>query len=641
MSDTINRGSDQGLGLLRKTGKFGLRIDKQRVIRAFFGGNAAITILVLLLIVWSLLKEGSGFLHTYQHELGVYRKAGLEYCDYVRKPLEEHAAILSQLKRAKMAEIDPLVRESRSRRDAALLAQAHVEEKAALPREALDQARTESAESPRIEELQGVLRKALADAARVEPLPGIFTVEEQSRLRSELPELAKDTPVTPFLDSLAQTASQEAERAKGKYGPFFAALDAFEEAAEPLVEWHEAAKEIAMSTKAAAEQQHSAEAARAKLLEAAALSKDAKERDALRAEGEGTDTAPIDFHARIASLQAKLAEFEALVPIYFAAVGKAMEGIPQTTETSEANRLLKSAREALPKHLQQVTHSLVSMREWRHDKPVPKLQAASSFFFGGDWITNSSWQDFYGFLPLLSGSLIIALTALIIALPFSVCAAIYTNQFASKREQEFIKPAIEFIQAIPSVVLGFIGISVLGDMIKQFSHQPWAQWIPGFPVQERLNMFNAGCLLALMATPTMFSLAEDAINNVPRSLAEASEALGATKLQTTFRVIVPAASSGILAAILLGLGRIIGETMVVLLVAGNRIAIPNFSDGLGAVFQPAHTLTGIIAQELGEVSRGSSHWQALFMVGIVLFSISLIINWVARSLARRLQSSRA
>jgi phosphate transport system permease protein len=144
-----------------------------------------------------------------------------------------------------------------------------------------------------------------------------------------------------------------------------------------------------------------------------------------------------------------------------------------------------------------------------------------------------------------------------------------------------------------------------------------------------------------MAVPTMFSLAEDALNNVPQGYAAASEALGATKLQTVFRVIVPAASSGILAAILLGLGRVIGETMVVLLVAGNRIAVPDFGDGLGVVFQPAHTLTGIIAQELGEVSRGSIHWQALFMVGIVLFLISLVVNWCARAFAKRLETPKA
>jgi phosphate transport system permease protein len=178
-------------------------------------------------------------------------------------------------------------------------------------------------------------------------------------------------------------------------------------------------------------------------------------------------------------------------------------------------------------------------------------------------------------------------------------------------------------------------------LIKDFSEVSWLQWVPGFPIQERLNMFNAGCLLAFMAVPTMFSLSEDALNNVPRAYIDASDAMGATKLQTVFRVIVPAGISGILSAILLGLGRVIGETMVVLLVAGNRIAIPDFSAGPGVIFQPAHTLTGIIAQELGEVSRGSSHWQALFMVGIVLFAISLLVNWCARAVARRFEPHKA
>jgi phosphate transport system permease protein len=241
----------------------------------------------------------------------------------------------------------------------------------------------------------------------------------------------------------------------------------------------------------------------------------------------------------------------------------------------------------------------------------------------------------------LTGSLLISFVALFIATPISVTAAIYTNQFASEREKELIKPVIEFIQAIPSVVLGFIGIAVVGDLIKGFSQWEFLSWIPGFPIQERLNIFNAGFLLAFMAVPTMFSLAEDALNNVPRAYSEASDALGATKLQTVFRVIVPAAISGILAAILLGLGRVIGETMVVLLVAGNRIAIPDFGDGLGVIFQPAHTLTGIIAQELGEVSRGSSHWQALFMVGILLFVISLSVNWCARTIAKRFEHPKA
>ena len=151
---------------------------------------------------------------------------------------------------------------------------------------------------------------------------------------------------------------------------------------------------------------------------------------------------------------------------------------------------------------------------------------------------------------------------------------------------------------------------------------------------ERLNATTAACLLALLAIPTIFSLAEDALNNVPRSFKEASLALGATRLQTMVRIIVPAALSGIMAAILLGFGRVIGETMVVLLCAGNRIAIPDLGGGLGVIFQPVHTMTGIIAQEMGEVPHYSIHYRALFMVGAVLFLISLLVNWLAQKIVR-------
>jgi phosphate transport system permease protein len=156
---------------------------------------------------------------------------------------------------------------------------------------------------------------------------------------------------------------------------------------------------------------------------------------------------------------------------------------------------------------------------------------------------------------------------------------------------------------------------------------------------ERLNATTAACLLALIAIPTIFSLAEDAINNVPRSFKEASFALGATRLQTIIHITVPAALSGIMAAILLGFGRVVGETMVVLLCAGNRIQTPDLTSGLGVIFQPVHTMTGIIAQEMGEVVRNSIHYRALFMVGVVLFLISLLINWLAQKIVRRYRIS--
>ena len=213
------------------------------------------------------------------------------------------------------------------------------------------------------------------------------------------------------------------------------------------------------------------------------------------------------------------------------------------------------------------------------------------------------------------------------------------NQVATATEQRFIKPCIEFISAFPSVVLGFFGIAVLGQAMRLLSQQSWLAWVPGFPYSERLNILTAGCLLALIAVPTIFTLAEDALNNVPRAYQEASLALGATRLQTVVRIIVPASRAGIVAAILLGLGRVIGETMVVLLCAGNRIAIPDFSAGLAVFTQPVHTMTGIIAQEMGEVVRGSIHYRALFMVGLVLFLLSLLINFLAQKIVRRYRLS--
>src|SRR5437879_2918473 len=168
---------------------------------------------------------------------------------------------------------------------------------------------------------------------------------------------------------------------------------------------------------------------------------------------------------------------------------------------------------------------------------------------------------------------------------------------------------------------------------------PFMKWVPFFPISERLNSFTAGALLALMAVPTIFTLAEDALRNVPAGFKEASCALGANRLQTIARVVVPASLSGIISAVLLGLGRVIGETMVVLLCAGNRIAIPDFTQGLGAFFQPVHTMTGIIAQEMGEVVRGSIHYRALFMVGLVLFVLTLGINYLAQRLVARYRMS--
>jgi phosphate transport system permease protein len=279
------------------------------------------------------------------------------------------------------------------------------------------------------------------------------------------------------------------------------------------------------------------------------------------------------------------------------------------------------------------------METWDFEEPIPLARSFTGFIFGRQWLTASFWQDWYGVIPLFVGSLMVSAVALTLAIPLGVGAAIYVNQIATAREQRLIKPCIEFIAAIPSVVLGFFGIAVLGEALRALSQFENLHWIPGFPIAERLNALTAGCLLALIAVPTIFTLAEDALNNVPRAFREASFALGATRLQTIVKITIPASLSGIVSAVLLGFGRVIGETMVVLLCAGNRIAIPDFTAGVTAFFQPVHTMTGIIAQEMGEVVRGSIHYRALFMVGLVLFVIALLINFIAQKIVRRYRIS--
>jgi phosphate transport system permease protein len=274
------------------------------------------------------------------------------------------------------------------------------------------------------------------------------------------------------------------------------------------------------------------------------------------------------------------------------------------------------------------------LEAWDPRTPLPWYAGIVDFFFNTQWLTASEWQDYYGILPLLFGSTLISIIALVIAVPLGVGAGIYINQIATPWEQHIIKPAIEFISAIPSVVLGFFGVAVLGEFLIQLSR--WGI-LPHF--EQRLNAMTAGILLAFMAIPTIFTLTEDAINNVPRSFKEASYALGANRLQTIWRIILPASLSGVISAVLLGFGRVIGETMVVLLCAGNSISIPPMSDGLMMVFRPVHTMTGIIAQELGEAENGSIEWRALFMVGLLLFFISLVVNFLAQRVVHKYKIS--
>lgn len=238
--------------------------------------------------------------------------------------------------------------------------------------------------------------------------------------------------------------------------------------------------------------------------------------------------------------------------------------------------------------------------------------------FDTRWIPVSFQKVRFGLLPLFTGSLLITGLATLITIPFSVFGAIYIAEMARPVEREFLKPFIEILAAIPSVVLGFFGLIVLAPLVKNIFH-----------LISGLNALTGALLLALMAIPTVISISEDAIRSVPISYKSASIALGASELQTIMRVIVPAALPGIIAAVMLGMGRIIGETMVVLMVTGNAGIVTLMP------FESVRTMTATIAAEMGEVSFGSIHYSALFCVGIVLLLITFGLNLVAQRVLKK------
>ena len=248
------------------------------------------------------------------------------------------------------------------------------------------------------------------------------------------------------------------------------------------------------------------------------------------------------------------------------------------------------------------------------------LREGFSLFRGvsmGDFLFGKSWYPIsepprFGILPLILGSLLVTLGAAAISIPIGIAAALYIAEIAPGRLKEGLKAGIELLAAIPSVVIGFIGMITLGPWIKNLFHLPTG-----------LTALTGSVTLAFMAMPTIVSIAEDAITAVPRQYREAAIAMGATKWQTTWRIVARAARPGMVAAVMLGIGRVIGETMAVMMVTGNAAMIPS------SILQPVRTLTATIAAEMGESVQGGAHYAALFAIGIVLFVITFLINGVA------------
>ena len=243
--------------------------------------------------------------------------------------------------------------------------------------------------------------------------------------------------------------------------------------------------------------------------------------------------------------------------------------------------------------------------------------APLGFLFGRSWYPISSPPSF-GILPLLCGTTAVTLGAAVITVPFGIAAAVYIAEVAPAGVKELLKAAIELLAAIPSVVIGFVGMLVVAPLVRHLFDLPTGQ-----------TAFTGALMLSLMAMPTTVSIAEDALRAVPARYREAALALGATHWEYIHRVALRAAAPGIVAAVMLGLGRVIGETMAVMMVTGNSAQIPH------TLLQPVRTMTATIAAEMGETVKGSDHYAALFAIGIVLFALTFAVNLVADAFLHR------
>jgi phosphate transport system permease protein len=239
------------------------------------------------------------------------------------------------------------------------------------------------------------------------------------------------------------------------------------------------------------------------------------------------------------------------------------------------------------------------------------FEVSPANLFGRRWYPTFG---FYGTIPLILGSLYVTGGAVVIAVPLGIASAIYIGEVAPRQVRDVLKPAIEVLAGIPSVVLGFLGILVISPLVRRYTGAPTG-----------LTAFTGSLILGYMSLPTIISIAEDALDAVPKEYRDAARALGATEWQTIWRVVVPAARSGIVTAVMLGIGRAIGETMAVMMVTGNAARIPK---ELTAFFRPIRTMTATIAAEMGEVAQGSTHFHMLFAIGMILFIMTFIINAV-------------
>ena len=252
--------------------------------------------------------------------------------------------------------------------------------------------------------------------------------------------------------------------------------------------------------------------------------------------------------------------------------------------------------------------------------PAFKTIGFREFFFSTHWDPTSPVKEAYGILAMLLSTLMVTAGAMVIAVPVGIACAAYIADVASPRIREIIKPVIEILAGIPSVVIGFLGIIVVGPILARL-----------FGTSHGLNALNGSLILAVMALPTIISISEDAIVSVPQEYKNASLALGANRWQTLIKVTIPSAMSGIVASVMLGMGRAIGETMTVLMACGNAPALPSsFMDSV-------RTMTATIAIELGETVQGGIHYRSLFVIGFVLFIMTFLVNLISDLVLQKYQ----
>lgn len=263
------------------------------------------------------------------------------------------------------------------------------------------------------------------------------------------------------------------------------------------------------------------------------------------------------------------------------------------------------------------TLSLIALFLFLEGIPIFRVVSISDFFFGREWYPTDDPAAF-GIFPLIVASVAVTLVSSVLSIPLGVLTALYLAEKASPRVREWIKPIVELLAALPSVVIGFFGMVIVAPFLQRT-----------FDLPTGLNLFNASLMLAFMSVPTICSLSEDAIFGVPVDLREASLALGATHWETIARVVLPAAISGISTAVILGMSRAMGETMVVLMVAGGAAMIPD------SVFDAVRPMPASIAAEMGEAPFQSHHYHALFATAIVLFLFTLAFNIIAEQISHR------